>query len=101
MNRKKFKKLITKFSGKDCPVEADWCDVCDMMESMGFDQLQMVGSHGRFFHQDLIDFHDCHVGIVTIPTVRGRKVKKIYLKKIVLKYYQVLLEYTTNSYKIL
>ncbi len=90
MNQKKFHSIIQKWSGESCPVEEHWRVVCDILLQMGFKKTISKGSHFSFFHPLLKSHPDCFSGIIQIPTIKGKYVKKVYLNKI-LKYYTFLI----------
>lgn len=55
--------------------EASLADLQRVLESHGFEQKRIKGSHHIFRN----DENAC---MITIPTVGGRKVKKIYIQKV-------------------
>jgi predicted RNA binding protein YcfA (HicA-like mRNA interferase family) len=65
-------KLIERIRAR--PPEADFTDVRRLLESFGWTQRQGKGSHVIFKKQG-------HRPL-TIPTVSGRKVKRVYLDQI-------------------
>lgn len=68
----KFEKLIDYLRSK--PTELSFEDVRRILENFGFMEVRVSGSHHIFKHKD--------GQMVTIPTKSGRKVKRVYLQKI-------------------
>jgi predicted RNA binding protein YcfA (HicA-like mRNA interferase family) len=65
-------KLIQSFLAE--PSEVNFSDVEKLLELFGFEQKSCEGSHHIFRHEDGRK--------ITVPTKYGRRVKKIYIKKI-------------------
>jgi predicted RNA binding protein YcfA (HicA-like mRNA interferase family) len=65
-------KLIQSFLAE--PSEVDFSDVEKLLELFEFELKSVEGSHHTFRHED--------GRRITVPTKHGRKVKKIYVKKI-------------------
>jgi predicted RNA binding protein YcfA (HicA-like mRNA interferase family) len=68
----RIEKLIQSFLAE--PSEVNFSDVEKLLELFGFEQKNCEGSHHTFRHEDGRK--------ITVPTKHGRKVKKIYIKKI-------------------
>ena len=68
----RIEKLIQSFLAE--PSEVNFSDVEKLLELFGFEQKNCEGSHHTFRHEDGRK--------ITVPTKQGRKVKKVYVKKI-------------------
>jgi predicted RNA binding protein YcfA (HicA-like mRNA interferase family) len=68
----RLEKLIQSFLAE--PTEVDFSDVEKLLELFEFEEKNCEGSHHTFRHKDGRK--------ITVPTKHGRKVKKVYIKKI-------------------
>lgn len=68
----RIEKLIQSFLAE--PSEVNFSDVEKLLELFEFEQRSCEGSHHTFRHEDGRK--------ITVPTKQGRKVKKVYVKKI-------------------
>jgi predicted RNA binding protein YcfA (HicA-like mRNA interferase family) len=68
----KLDKLIAHLRSE--PSEASFSDIKRILEAFDFVEVRSSGSHHIFRHQDSRQ--------ITIPKDSGRKVKKIYIKKV-------------------
>jgi predicted RNA binding protein YcfA (HicA-like mRNA interferase family) len=69
----RLEKLIAHLRSE--PSEASFSDVKRILETFDFREVRSSGSHHIFRHQDGRQ--------ITIPKDSGRKVKRIYLKKLI------------------
>jgi predicted RNA binding protein YcfA (HicA-like mRNA interferase family) len=70
----KLAKLVASFLAE--PAEVDFADVERLLREFGFQLTMRRGSHNVFRHPD--DGRK-----LTVPTVGGRRVKRVYVRKIV------------------
>ena len=66
-------KLIARICAR--PPEADFSDVRALLEDFGWEEKHQKGSHVTFGKEGEFP--------ITVPTVSGRKVKRVYLDKII------------------
>ncbi len=67
----KIEKLVERFLR--CPTEVDFSDVVKILNYFGWREVNRKGSHFSYSDGERI---------LTIPTKKGRKVKRAYIKKI-------------------
>ena len=71
---KRIKKLIAKFEQKQS--EYDYADIKRLMEALGFELKKGRGSHMVFIHPIRLNIEP-----YTIPTVKGKRVKRWYVER--------------------
>lgn len=66
-------KIVKRFLSN--PPDVRFSDVCLLLEANGFEEKRQSGSHHIFRNDDGEK--------ITVPTVKGRKVKRTYVKQII------------------
>ncbi len=74
---KRIQKLLRR------PPEYDYQDLEKVLNFFGFYKENTKGSHNIFVLKHNRQNMEFEVDQITVPTVKGRKVKKVYLKKII------------------
>lgn len=59
------------------PAEADFSDLERLLTSEGWERTRQKGSH--------VSFEKAGEPTITVPLVRGRKVKRIYINKVLMR----------------
>ena len=64
------------------PAEFSYDELVKILEAFGFELVNTKGSHNIFVLTNPIEGVDYEDDQITIPTIKGRKVKRVYIKKV-------------------
>ncbi len=64
------------------PSDYDFDDLLEVLEAFGFELVNRKGSHNIFVLKNPLPDVDYGSDQITIPTVKGRRVKRGYLKRV-------------------
>jgi len=64
------------------PAEFSYDELAKILEAFGFELVNKKGSHNIFVLTKPVEGVDYEDDQITIPTIKGRKVKRVYLKKV-------------------